>query len=306
MNAGMYHEDFSPVGLYVEDGKEIAPLNTADAAGNFFMKPNGVFFVTKDGKVGVQETTAFAAARPDVAYATQSGPMLVTDGNIHPRFEPDGQSRYIRNGVGVDEAGRAVFAISRGDVSLGKFARLYRDALGCRNALFFDGAISALYDGKRYVIGGKFPVGPSVVVTRKLPSPLRGGWPRSGRAGSPGQCSDLDSRNSRSAFRTDPTRPAFGRPPSPQGREPPSVPPPRRLRACACRLLAANLAFGWLHQPLDLFRNALGRREPPPTALAADLAHAFIENGFWTCSMKSLTIDIRRLPLCSIHLDVTT
>lgn len=167
MNAGMYHEDFSPVGLYVEDGREIAPLNIADAPGNFFMKPNGVFFVTKDGKTGVLATTAYAAARPDVAYATQSGPMLVIDGHIHPRFELDGQSRYIRNGVGVDETGKAVFAISRGEVSLGKFARLYRDALGCRNALFFDGAVSALYDGKRYVVGGKFPVGPTVVVTRR-------------------------------------------------------------------------------------------------------------------------------------------
>jgi uncharacterized protein YigE (DUF2233 family) len=167
MNAGMYHEDFSPVGLYVEDGKEIAPLNTADAPGNFFMKPNGVFFVTRDGKAGVLETTAFAAAKPDVAFATQSGPMLVIDGVLHPRFEPDGQSKYVRNGVGVDEAGRAVFAISRGEVSLGKFARLYRDALGCRNALFFDGAISALHDGKQYVVGGRFPVGPSVMVMKR-------------------------------------------------------------------------------------------------------------------------------------------
>jgi len=171
MNAGMYHADFSPVGLYVEGGTETAPLNIAEAAGNFFMKPNGVFYVTKDGKAGVTETIAFAAARPDVAYATQSGPMLVVDGALHPRFEPDGQSRYIRNGVGVDQSGRAVFAISRGEVSLGKFARLYRDALGCRNALFFDGAISALHDGTRYIVGGTFPVGPSVVVTRKLSPP---------------------------------------------------------------------------------------------------------------------------------------
>jgi len=167
MNAGMYHDDFTPVGLYVEDGKELAPLNTADAPGNFFMKPNGVFFIARDGQAGVLETAAFAAARPQVKHATQSGPMLVIDGNIHPRFEPDGQSRYIRNGVGVDGAGRAVFAISRGEVSLGKFARLFRYALGCRNALFFDGAVSALYDGKRYVVGGKFPVGPSVVVVKQ-------------------------------------------------------------------------------------------------------------------------------------------
>ncbi|MCO5065605.1 MAG: phosphodiester glycosidase family protein [Rhizobiaceae bacterium] len=164
MNAGMYHSDFSPVGLYVEDGRELSPLNTADGAGNFFMKPNGVFFIDEEGQPGVLETGAYAAASIHPRFATQSGPMLVVDGDLHARFEPDGSSRYIRNGVGVDEAGRVVLAISREPVSLGRFGRLFRDALGCRNALFFDGGISALYDGSRYIVGGDQPAGPMLVV----------------------------------------------------------------------------------------------------------------------------------------------
>lgn len=171
MNAGMYHEDKSPVGLYVESGRELAPLNTDDAEGNFFMKPNGVFFVDRDGKPGVLETQAYAAARADVPYATQSGPMLVIEGDVHPRFEADGSSRYVRNGVGIDAQGLAVFAISRAPVSLGKFARLFRDGVGCRNALFFDGAISALHDGKKYVIGGGYPAGPLVSIVQRPGGP---------------------------------------------------------------------------------------------------------------------------------------
>jgi uncharacterized protein YigE (DUF2233 family) len=167
MNAGMYHEDNSAVGPYVENGREDAPLNLSDGEGNFFLKPNGVFFVDKDVKLGLLETGAFAAVKPSVEYASQSGPMLVINGEIHPRFEPDGQSRYIRNGVGIDSQGRAVFAISRSEVSLGKFARLFRDGLDCGSALFFDGAISALHDGKDYIIGGEYPVGPIVAVTRR-------------------------------------------------------------------------------------------------------------------------------------------
>lgn len=167
MNAGMYHEDNSPVGLYVEAGGQYAPLNDADGEGNFFLKPNGVFFIDNHGKPGLMETTAFSSATLQIDYATQSGPMLVIDGQIHPKFEPDGQSRYIRNGVGIDNQGRAVFAISRKQVSLGKFARLFRDGLGCGSALFFDGAISALHDGSRYVVGGEYPVGPIVAVVRK-------------------------------------------------------------------------------------------------------------------------------------------
>src|SRR5690606_28935856 len=48
MNAGMYHEDRSPVGLYVEHGRELKRLSIADGPGNFSMKPNGVFWI--DGK----------------------------------------------------------------------------------------------------------------------------------------------------------------------------------------------------------------------------------------------------------------
>jgi uncharacterized protein YigE (DUF2233 family) len=91
--------------------------------------------------------------------------MLVIDGAVHPRFEPNGASRYIRNGVGVRADGVAVFAISREKVSLGSFARLFRDKLECPNALFFDGDISALHDGARYVVGGRFPAGPMVTVS---------------------------------------------------------------------------------------------------------------------------------------------
>lgn len=167
MNAGMYHEDFSPVGLYVEDGRETTSLNLGAAPGNFFMKPNGVFFVDQTGRAGVLETQAYATAKRTVRYATQSGPMLVIEGKIHPRFEPDGQSKHIRNGVGVDKTGAAIFAISRMPVSLGAFARLFRDELGCANALFFDGAVSALHDGQKYLVGGGFPAGPIVAVIER-------------------------------------------------------------------------------------------------------------------------------------------
>jgi len=163
----MYHEDFSPVGLHVENGVEQSPLNLGDAPGNFFMKPNGVFFVDENGAPGVLETNAYAAAKIKPRIATQSGPMLVIDGAVHPRFEPNGESRHVRNGVGVNGEGAAIFAISHSPVSLGSFARLFRDGLGCRNALFFDGTVSALHDGEKYLIGGEYPAGPIVAVKKR-------------------------------------------------------------------------------------------------------------------------------------------
>ncbi|WP_245451787.1 phosphodiester glycosidase family protein [Mesorhizobium waimense] len=169
MNGGMYHQDLTPVGLLVEHGVQESPLNLADGEGNFFLKPNGVFLIGKDGKAAVMEASAYAAT-PDVAFATQSGPMLVIDGQIHPRFEPNGTSRYIRNGVGVRGGNTVVLAISRSAISLGSFARLFRDALGCPNALFLDGAVSALSDGERMIVGGNYPAGPIIAVSSKKPA----------------------------------------------------------------------------------------------------------------------------------------
>jgi uncharacterized protein YigE (DUF2233 family) len=146
MNAGMYHEDRAPVGLLVADGAETAPLVTAAGPGNFGMVPNGVFCILPDGRYAVTETRAFAADRPACRHATQSGPMLVLGGALHPRFLPDSTSTYIRNGVGVSGNGaRAVFALSDRPVNFHSFARFFRDALGTPDALYFDGQISRLH-----------------------------------------------------------------------------------------------------------------------------------------------------------------
>ena len=164
MNAGMYHADMRPVGLLVEEGHEVSPLETAEGAGNFYLKPNGVFFIGEDGRAGVMETAAFAAAKLTARYATQSGPMLVIGGQIHPKFLPDGTSRYTRNGVGVTPDGTVVFAISRDPLSLGSFARFFRDAVDCPDALFFDGAVSSLWVDGETIIDSGHPAGPIVAV----------------------------------------------------------------------------------------------------------------------------------------------
>ena len=164
MNAGMYHHDLMPVGLYVENGRQITRANTAPGPGNFHLKPNGVFFIDR-GRAGILETSAYLKRRLRPAYATQSGPMLVIDGELHPRFSDEGPSRKIRNGVGVRDGRDVVFAISEEPVSFGAFARLFRDELGCRNALFLDGSISVLSApgiGRRDV--SLKPIGPIVGV----------------------------------------------------------------------------------------------------------------------------------------------
>lgn len=143
MNAGMYAPDRRPVGLYVENGVEAHPIVTAEGPGNFGMVPNGVFCVSE--AFAVIETRAFAAAPPACRYATQSGPMLVIEGALHPKFLAESDSTYIRNGVGVSADGQtAWFVISDRAVTFHHFARFFRDVLGAPNALYLDGSVSRL------------------------------------------------------------------------------------------------------------------------------------------------------------------
>jgi uncharacterized protein YigE (DUF2233 family) len=161
MNAGMYHPDRAPVGLMIENGRERARIVTSDGPGNFGLLPNGVFCI--GDRFGIIESRAFKAVPPACRFATQSGPMLVIDGALHPRFIPDSPSRYIRNGVGVSADGRrAYFVISQGRVNFAEFARVFRDALGTPQALYFDGNVSRLFapDMGRRDMG--FPMGPIV------------------------------------------------------------------------------------------------------------------------------------------------
>jgi prepilin-type processing-associated H-X9-DG protein len=161
MNGGMYHEDRSPVGLYVENGQELKRANTANGPGNFHLKPNGVFFI-KGNTAGVTETSRYLKQRMRPDFATQSGPMLVINGQIHPKISEEGTSRKIRNGVGMRDKHTAVFAISSGPVTFGAFARLFRDELGCGNALFLDGSVSSLYAPSLKRSDGWLPMGPMI------------------------------------------------------------------------------------------------------------------------------------------------
>ena len=117
-NAGMFEPDFSPVGLLVLNGEQIAPLNLKDGTGNFYLKPNGVFVLTDQGEARVMETGSFETFLPRVLWATQSGPLLVHEGEIHPDLVAGSSNLMIRSGVGVRADGKIVFALSRSPLNL--------------------------------------------------------------------------------------------------------------------------------------------------------------------------------------------
>jgi uncharacterized protein YigE (DUF2233 family) len=170
MNAGMYDEQGQPIGLYVENGRSRHRINLRDGEGNFHLKPNGVLAVDEEGRLSITQSEDFEG---EPRWATQSGPMLVIEGRLHPDFSEDGESRYVRNGVGITGGGIGWFAISDEPVSFGRFARFFRDSLGCRNALYLDGGVSSLWDRGADRPDGYSSLGPMVAIFRRKSLPAK-------------------------------------------------------------------------------------------------------------------------------------
>ena len=162
MNAGMFDTAGRPIGMTTVNGMPVHKINRRDGYGNFHLKPNGVFMITCGGSAEIFRSDAIPQFRCAPQLSTQSGPMLVIEGKLHPKLEPDGTSRNIRNGVGV-RGGKALFVISQDPVSLGKFARFFRDRLKTPNALYFDGSVSSLWDPANGRQDSRSPLGPIIV-----------------------------------------------------------------------------------------------------------------------------------------------
>lgn len=160
-NAGIYDQQLRPLGLHIEDGATWRRLNTVrlpGTIGNFSMQPNGVFHVDRDGKAGVMTTAQWQQAPPAARIASQSGPMLLVDGQINPTFDAGSQSRKIRSGVCAPTPQRVVFAISQTPVSFHRFAQMMRDEVHCRDALFLDGSLSQIWTRADGYVGAPAPM----------------------------------------------------------------------------------------------------------------------------------------------------
>lgn len=170
-NAGIYMEDRRPLGLHIEGGQRYRGLNTATGYGNFYLAPNGVFALGPTGAVVVPTTAWPPIDAQPWTLATQSGPLLVTGGELHPAFNPTSTSRKLRSGVGVRDPTHVVFAVSRGRVRFHDAATFFRDALHCDDALYLDGTISSWWTPERARVEGD-PQGYGGVFVVTVPEPV--------------------------------------------------------------------------------------------------------------------------------------
>ncbi len=143
MNGGMYLPDGSPQGLFIHEHKTLTQIDTTSGNGNFSMKPNGIFYLMADNTPHVCATSDFID-NDQIKYATQSGPMLIINGQIHPAFQKGSPNLNIRNGVGILPNNKIIFAISKTEINFYEFAEFFLN-LGCQNALYLDGFVSRAY-----------------------------------------------------------------------------------------------------------------------------------------------------------------
>lgn len=143
VNGGMYNADNAPQGLFIQDFRTLNPIDTTSGKGNFYLKPNGVFYILADNTAMICKTEDFVNTK-DIKYATQSGPMLVIDGEIHPALTEGSTNLHIRNGVGILPDNKVVFVTSKTKMNFYDLA-MYFKSLGCKNALYFDGYVSRTY-----------------------------------------------------------------------------------------------------------------------------------------------------------------
>lgn len=177
-NSGIYAEDRTPLGLHVANGKELRSLNPhTGGKGNFALKPNGVFYIDESG-AHIRTTEAYAAAAPTPELAVQSGPLLVIEDALHPKFNEDSTSIHFRNGIGVASTKRVAIVISDLPVNLHTFASYFREKLGCPNALYLDGSLSGLYAPERE----RTPIGLEYVGILAVTAPVTGEKTTAGEA----------------------------------------------------------------------------------------------------------------------------
>jgi uncharacterized protein YigE (DUF2233 family) len=125
IKGGMYGGDFRPVGLYIENGRELTSANTAILTGapsqipNFYKKPNGVFYIGQR-EAGVVETERFLREK-EKPISPLSPVRCSSSRERSPAFIVNSTDCKPRDGA-VSSANEVFFVITKSWVSFYEFA----------------------------------------------------------------------------------------------------------------------------------------------------------------------------------------
>ena len=166
-NGEIYSKNYTPEGLYIENHKIISDLNLNNGEGNFYMRPNGVFYI-ENNKPMITDSNDFVYNK-NISYAVQSGPLLIKNGEINKSFGENSNSLKVRSAVGIDKENKIFFYMSKKDISFYNFSKYALDELGCEQLLFLDGTISKMYfSGDRNISEQKYPFVTIISIEEKI------------------------------------------------------------------------------------------------------------------------------------------
>ncbi len=143
-NAGEYESVTEPVGLLIASGVKRQKINLRNGKGNFYEKPNGVFWVA-NGAPHIAGSEEFNSLNVQPLIATQAGPLLIVNGK--PRLDLSsykGQA-YSRSAACITESGTATFVFSSKPVTIADLGEFMHKDLRCSAALYLDGCRTFLF-----------------------------------------------------------------------------------------------------------------------------------------------------------------
>ncbi len=140
INAGMFHDDGTPVGLIVEDGAAVGADN-GKLGGVLAFDPRDAHdppaVLTGRGCAGFD----VAALRQRYRSLVQSSRLLGCDGAALPWADP---KQYSAAAIGLDRSGRVVLLHARAAVTMAELSRaLAASGLDLAGALFLEGGPEA-------------------------------------------------------------------------------------------------------------------------------------------------------------------
>ena len=150
-NGGLFH-DGAPIGLHVEDGRAVRPLNLDTAPppghrpGNFYYLPNAVLFQDRSGDVTIRDARRMRGRTEAVRDGLQSGPALLLDGAAHRVARPPnrGVPHASRSAACVVNPRELLIVFAPDPTTFPQLTR-FLAAQGCRDAVFLDANVPGIY-----------------------------------------------------------------------------------------------------------------------------------------------------------------
>lgn len=159
ITCAMYEDsDNLPPGLLIANGRKFKNINKKNGPGNFYLKPNGIFSVSKTGEIQIVETSKYVSGGEQ--FALQSGPMIIEDNQVK-YFPSDSDNKLKRSAIGISED-NLVFVSAKSNVSFYQLAEFMKTKLKCKNALHLESDYFSFMEFPGSTL--KYEVDPNVVI----------------------------------------------------------------------------------------------------------------------------------------------